>query len=314
MTRFRGAVLLLLAAPLLAAAATREFHARPSLSIVSGVTATGEASPQWLAMVRKRLPDAEYDSVSRIRKPLDPAERAWAELIRSRAADWEREIARVEAPFRPLRAPERVLVVLGNRGASDAFTHDPTTIGFDLAALGQQYGSAAEPENRARIDRFFRHEYTHLMQKQWWRAHPWDMSTPLRLALAEMWAEGLGNYYSLSDGWRSTGGAMSAKTRNALATLEPRVVARLAALACTTPARARALTADLSWGRFDRKWGAVAPALWLETDPAGGDSAFRALVTAGPEGVWTLAERHLSPELAAVLREARLADSLCAGR
>ena len=38
------------------------------------------------------------------------------------------------------------------------------------------------------------------------------------------------------------------------------------------------------------------------------------LVVAGPDGVWDLAERHLPEALRPVLREARLADSLCAGR
>ena len=46
----------------------------------------------------------------------------------------EEEIAAVAEAYRPVAPPVSVLIVLGNRGAEDALTHDPTTIGFDLAA------------------------------------------------------------------------------------------------------------------------------------------------------------------------------------
>lgn len=304
---------LLLSAGVLAGAAPGSPAPPPRLRVVSGVTATGDATPQWLAILRRRLSDSAYAAVAGLRKPLTAAERAWAELIESRIAAWEREIPAIAAPFAPVAPPPVVTIVLGNRGAHDGFTHDPVTIGHDLSALQREYGDASDPENRERLDRFFRHEFTHLMQKAWRPTHPYAMDSPLRLALAEMWAEGLGNYYSLADNWRSVGGRPSERTTNTLAILEPRVVARLAALACTTPERARVLTADLSWGRFDRKWGAVAPALWLELDAGRPESAYRRLVEEGPDGIWSLAERHLTPELAATLREARVADSLCAG-
>jgi hypothetical protein len=284
------------------------------LRVVSGVGSDGLATGQWLAMVRKRLPDARYDSVAPIRRPLTPEDRAWDALVRSRAGGWEGEIAAVAEAYRPVAPPASVLIVLGNRGAEDAFTHDPTTIGFDLAALQANYGDAALPENADRMDRFFRHEYTHLMQKAWWAAHPYAMDTPLRYALADIWAEGLGNYRSLSGRWKALGGRRSEASAARLAELEPRFVARLAALACATPQRGEALMADLSWGRFDRKWGALTAALWLEEEPGEPGEALRRLVVAGPDGVWDLADRHLPEALRPVLREARLADSLCAGR
>ncbi|HSE27126.1 MAG TPA: hypothetical protein VLA95_02765 [Gemmatimonadales bacterium] len=286
----------------------------PTLRVASGVTPEGLATGQWLAMIRKRLPDARYDSVAPIRKPLTTEDQAWEALVRSRAGAWEGEIAGVAEAYRPVAPPASVLIVLGNRGAEDAFTHDPTTIGFDLAALQANYGDAGLPENADRMDRFFRHEYTHLMQKAWWAMHPYAMDTPLRYALADIWAEGLGNYRSLSGRWKAIGGRRSEASAARLAELEPRFVARLAALACTTPPRGDALMADLSWGRFDRKWGALTAALWLEEEPGDPGEALRRLVVAGPDGVWDLAERHLPEALRPVLREARLADSLCAGR
>jgi hypothetical protein len=307
-------ILAFLLAGLFAAAAPGSATRSPRLRVVSGLTPTGEATAEWRAILRRRLSDSAYAAVADLRKPLTAAELAWSDLIRSRLAAWEREIPPLAVPFAPVPPPPAVTIVLGNRGAHDAFTHDSVTIGHDLSALQREYGDASDPGNRERIDRFFRHEFTHLMQKAWRPTHPYAMDTPLRLALAEMWAEGLGNYYSLAGSWRSVDGVPSERTTNTLAILEPRVVARLAALACATPERARVLTADLSWGRFDRKWGAVAPALWLELEAGRPDSAFRRLVMEGPDGIWSLAERHLSPDLGATLREARVADSLCAGR
>ena len=281
------------------------------LRVVRGVTETGEATDQWLAMLRKRLSREEYDSVAPVRKPLTTGERAWAELILSRAVTWEREVPTLSDLFRPVSPPEDVLIVMGNRGAGDAFTHDPTTIGFDLAALQANYGDARNPLNGDRMDRFFRHEFVHLLQKAWLPVHPWGMETPLRSALAEIWAEGLGNYYSLSARWRSSGGGRSDLAARTLAALEPRFVARLAALACVRPDAAATLTRDLSSGPFEGKWGALSAALWLEEEPKAPAEALRHFVMAGPAGVWDLADRHLPDALRAALKEARMADSLC---
>jgi hypothetical protein len=283
--------------------------AEPVIRVVSGVAEDGAATAQWLAMLRRRLADPPYDSVSRIRRSLTEHEIAWADSIRSRVPQWETMLPSLIAVFEPVRPPRRVTVVLGNRGASDAFTHDPVTIGFDLAALVAEYG---EPTGE-RIDRLFRHEYVHLLQKARWAAQPYDTSTALRYALAEMWAEGLGNYYSMSERWRAREGAHAPAAATALAMLEPRLVARVAALACAPSDRAPALTADLSWGPFDQKWGALVPALWLEQEASRSPDALRAFVRRGPDGVWDLAGRHLSADLMAVMSEARLAAERCAG-
>jgi len=235
------------------------------------------------------------------------AQRAWAALIRSRAAQWESEIPKLATYYASVDGPAVATIVIGNGGGQDAFTHDPTTIGFDVARLHAEYGDATAPENTDRIDRFFRHEYTHLLQKAWLREHPYDENTPLRAALAGVWKEGLGNYYSLSEKWRGASSETAAKAR---AELEPRFVVRLAALACASSEEARALTADLSMGRFDQKWGALPVALWLEAEP----DAIRELVLAGPDGIWTLAEQHLPDGSRAILREARAATALCTAR
>ena len=279
--------------------------------VTSGVAADGDATPLWRAVLRRRLDSAAYDSVAALRPRLDAAQTAWSRLIRDRAAVWPAQTAAVAAPYRPAAPPDTVVVVLGNRGANDAFTHDPRTIGFDLAALQQAYGDASLPENGERIDRLFRHEYAHLMQKSWLAERPYPTDTPLRLALAEIWTEGLGTYHSMSDRWRATAGEHSDAARAALATLAPRLVARLAALACADDRDASRLVADLSWGRFDRKWGALTAGLWLEAETSRSPEALQAFVAAGPDGVWALASRHLSADLGAVLTETRATEAVC---
>lgn len=254
----------------------------------------------WQTMIRKLSGPEAVASRS-----MNDGQRAWAALIRTRAAAWPAEIPALAKNYAPVPAPEVATIVIGNGGGHDAFTHDATTIGFDVARLHAEYGDAALPENRERIDRFFRHEYVHLLQKAWLREHPYDASTPLRAALLGIWAEGLGNTYSLSERWRGDAEA----AQHARAELEPRFVARLAALACASKADADALTADLSMGRFDRKWGALPVALWLQAEPG----SERDLVLAGPEGIWDLATRHLPEGTRAILREARAAAALCGG-
>jgi hypothetical protein len=243
--------------------------------------------------------------VARIRKEWTAEELAWRDLIRERAKRWEPEIPALALLFDPVSAPARATIVLGNRGGEDAFTHDSVTIGFDLAALQANYGDAGQPVNQDRIDRFFRHEYTHLMQKAWLVTHLWAPSTPFDAALLDIWLEGLGNYYSLSERWKTVNGAPSESAARALAVLVPRLVERMSALACTTREEGEVLMADLSMGRFDRKWGALPVALWLERDQSESPDALRRFVLAGPAGVWTLIERHVAQDQTARLRAAR---------
>ena len=268
------------------------------IALLCATLAVSEDQQLWLAMIHKLSGPQAVASTE-----TTAAQRAWVALIRSRAAQWEREIPKLANDYVPAAAPELATIVIGNGGGQDAFTHDATTIGFDVARLQAEYGDATLAENAARIDRFFRHEYTHLLQKAWLREHPYDASTPLRAALLGVWSEGLGNLHSLSERWRGDSEAAA----EARAKLEPRFVARLAALACASQEDADALTAELSMGRFDRKWGALPVALWLAAEP----KAIRELVLAGPDGVWALAEKHLPGDSRAILREARAAAALC---
>jgi hypothetical protein len=281
--------------------------------VIIGVTDSGAPTPQWLAMLRLRLPAEKYQAVAGSRRPLTDEERACARLSRAHASQWEFERAQVEQPYEGVKPPGPVSVVIGNQAApgDDAFTHDETTIGFDLGELYSTYGNAGEPLNASRIDRFFRHEYAHLVQRAWLTAHPWPAGSALSDALLEIWKEGLGNYHSLTARWRTDDGAPSDVAKETLASLEPRFAARLAALACATPEQATALTSDLSRGPFERKWGALPVALWLATEPGDPKQTLTRFVQAGPAGVWDLAERRLPAPLSAAVREARQAGQTC---
>jgi hypothetical protein len=289
--------------------------AEAPLTVVVGVTESGEATPRWSEMLRHRMPPERYAAVSGQRRPLTPSEQAWVALIRSRVSRWEDERPGLARPYAPVPPPGTATIVVGNQAApgDDAFTHDAATIGFDLGELQSAYGDAGRPENTDRIDRFYRHEYAHLMQRAWLAVHPWPPGPPLTEALLEIWKEGLGNYHSLSARWRTESGEVSPIAQEALAALEPRFAARLAALACARPDRSATLTSDLSRGPFDRKWGALPVALWLATEPGEAQQALRAFVQAGPGGVWDLAARRLPRPLSAVLGEARQSAARCAG-
>jgi len=175
------------------------------------------------------------------------------------------------------------------------------------------YGSATEPENRARLDRLFDHEATHLLQKAWMERHPQEPATPFERAELGIWLEGLGNWRSLSDRWRARDGVASEVARTALAELEPVLVARMEELACAGEADEARLTADLSTGPFTKKWGALPAALWLEAEASRSPTAVREFVAAGPAGVPSLARRHLPAELAARLDAARERSRSCPG-
>ena len=305
--RLAGAALLsVVAAPLIA-------QAMPPLALVvlTAVTQDGHATEDWLAILRNRLSPAQYDSIAPLQKTLAPDEAAWDSLIHARAPAWIGLAAPITLLYSPAQPPAVVRVMVGNRGADDAFTADNHTIAFDLSRLVSIYGPASDPANGVRIDRFFRHEFSHILQKAWLAAHPWARTSPLNAALFDIWTEGLGNYYSLSDQWLDPQGQLTDRSRQTLAVLEPRFASNLHALACADSASAAPLLATLSSGPFDRKWGAIPAALWLASEPEPGDSALRRFIVAGPDGVWDLAARHIAPEFADSLRVAQRSARQC---
>jgi hypothetical protein len=267
------------------------------LELRLGFEPDGTATPEWRAAVETHTgTKPAWDPC-----PLAEEEAAWLALLRSRLPSWEVRVPELCVPFEGLCAPARVALVVGHQHGEDGFGLGGEVVYFDLSALVRAYGAAAEPANPARLDRFFAHEYTHVLHWRWARAHPQPSSTPLELALWAMAREGLGNLRSLSESWVGPGGALTLLARDTLAELEPILVERLAALARATPAEEAALTAGLSTGPFRKKWGALPVALWLAEESRGDDRRLRPFVAQGGAGVLALARRHLAQELAARL-------------
>jgi hypothetical protein len=119
--------------------------------------------------------------------------------------------------------------------------------------------------------------------------------------LWECLAEGLGNYRSLSDKWVSENGQLTSHAEATLLRLQPIFVQRLSALTKASEDEAAVLTADLSNGAFDQKWGALTVALWLAMEAKGDDRNLQKWVDAGPTGVLILAKKYLPEELKAGL-------------
>lgn len=307
--RLTPAVLFVLALTIPATPALAQHTTR--VVVLSGITDSGTATDLWLVMLRRRLEAAEYDSAARIVHQLTSAERAWRDTVTSHARGWSAMVPGLVAPFAPLPAPDSVRVVVGNRGSEDAFSHDSLTVGLDLSALVRVYGAADSGDNPQKLDRFFRHEFTHTLQKRWLARHPFTGRTPLDGALLDIWLEGLGNYYSLGVKWQPVDGKPSAAATETLARLEPVLVDRLSALACADSNAAKPLLKGLSSGPFDRKWGAVTAALWLDQEMVADSGTLHRFVSAGPTGIWEFIERHLGTERAASVMRARKTAGHC---
>lgn len=277
----------------------------------AGQTDDGRPTALWLDAIQQLKGDAAAAAAATPR-PLTVGEIAWEESICSRKTAWQERREALAAPYRPADPPLTIRILTGNRGGEDAFAPDARTIAFDLSRLVAEYGDARSEVNALRIDRLFAHEYSHLMQQAWLALHPQPQATAMERAELAIWREGLGNYESLSERWRSRAGEFSPAAREALDRLVPVYVARLAGLACVTAGVEAERIAGLSQGAFDRKWGALPAALWLEIDVARRPEALREFVQSGTAGVRELARRHLTPSQFAELEAARAKSAACA--
>jgi hypothetical protein len=272
--------------------------AQSAIEVQVAIDDRGDPAAEWLEALSafhdvEGMPDAIG-----ARHPLSERELNWAELIHSRREAWEARTTVLLAPFGSTAPPTTVRIVIGNVGGQDAFAPAPDMIAFDVGRLLEVYGAATKPTNGDRIDRFFDHEYTHLLHKSWQAAHEVDLSTPLRRALWDCLKEGVGNYRSLSDRWKTAEGGLSEHAKSVLEELEPVFVERLVALVTADEAEETELTRDLSMGPFQKKWGALTVALWMYAEAGEDASALARWVEAGPEGILVLAGRHLPADLA----------------
>lgn len=262
-----------------------------------GVSDDGAATSEWREAIRQRHDEKALSAIQASKKRLADEEKLWAGLIKRKVSTWLIMIDSLRIPFQAITPPDTVAILLGNLGGEDAFVNADTTICFDLSKLHSNYGSASTTANSSRIDRFFAHEFTHVLHKAWRKKHKLELDSPFEYALWECLTEGLGNYRSLSDKWILAGGKLTPHAQEVLLRLQPIFVKRLAALEHATDEEAAPLLEGLSSGAFDQKWGALTVALWLAQEAKGDDHNLQKWVEAGPAGVLRLAQKYLPVEL-----------------
>ena len=267
------------------------------LVVQLGFTEQGAITQEWKEAIRNRHSGESLEAVARSRRKPTDDELQWMHLTNEKAPKWRAMIDSLRIPFPDISPPDTAVILIGNQGGGDAFSFAPSTICFDLSQLQALYGNATVHANADMLDRFFAHEFTHLLHKAWARRNPVHVQTPLEIALWDCLAEGLGNYRSLSDRWVRKAGGLTEHADSVLAKLEPVFVNRLAALEHASEKEATSLMKGLSSGPFDQKWGAVTVALWLVRETRGDDRQLRKWVEAGPNGILKLARIYLPEDL-----------------
>ena len=268
-----------------------------ALIVKLGMSEDGAATTEWIEAIRQRHDEEALSTIRASKKRLSDEEALWAECIKRKVSIWRMMIDSLRIPFPAVTPPDTVAILLGNLGGEDAFVNADTTICFDLSKLHSNYGSALTTANSSRIDRFFAHEFTHVLHKAWRKKHNLKLESPFEYALWECLTEGLGNYRSLSDKWLLADGKLTPHAREVLLRLQPIFVKRLAALEQATTAEAAPLLEGLSSGAFEQKWGALTVALWLAQEAKGDEHNLRPWVEAGPAGVLRLAQKYLPEDL-----------------
>ncbi|MCB0280135.1 MAG: hypothetical protein KDD94_11555 [Calditrichaeota bacterium] len=257
------------------------------LTVNFGYDQNGYATKTWKNIIYDRDPAKRTDD----RRILTEAYEDWIKLIRQESVNWPDSALQINALFD--ESLDSIRILIGDHNGNDAFTYKQLYICFDLSELQDNYGDAVKPANRDRINRFFKHEYSHQLQKRWLLKHPQPENNHLQSAILECWSEGIGNYYSLSDGWRCKNGMITEQTKSTLFEMQPVFVAKLIQLINATDQQANDITRDLSNGPFRKKWGALTVALWIELYCQGDQHKLNQLIDMGPKLVIYLARQNL---------------------
>lgn len=264
-----------------------------------GVDEFGNPTEVWIDVIRDQFSKEELEQVIHTKKELSDSEIGWANLIKSKLNFWEEKLEDIAIPFSDIQIPDKISVVAGNTGKVDAFASSriETKLFLNLSILVREYGNAENKENKDRIDRLFSHEFTHLLQYQWLKNNPYSADTHLKKALLICFMEGIAHYRSISNSWRTSDGTITEHAESALTSLEQEFVKRLSALKNASDVEAAELMANITTGRFDKKWGALTVALWFVKESNGDDKKLREWINLGPEGIIKLAQKHLPEKL-----------------
>lgn len=254
-------------------------------------------SSDWIQALTGRHSKNFIDSLSQVERALTKEETEWYELVDSRAPQWNQLKDSLKVPFGDVYINDTTHVYLGYQGYDDAFTYKHQTICLNLTALVREYGSAKRAKNEIRVNRFFAHEYTHLLSKEWARQTEQNLKTYKDSILWECMFEGLGMYRSMSDKWFPKKDSLSMVASKTFETLYPIFTERLIAIE-TSDSLSKAdkikLHKNLSRGSMKKKWGALPVAVWLAMESNGNDKNLIPWVKMGPKALIPLAKKHLT--------------------
>lgn len=269
------------------------------ITLKYGVNESGYVTDDWIEFDSNGELLAK-DKLSKNEKKLTIKEKEWADLITSRIKLWETQLDEIAVPYATTEIPRKVSVVIGNRGFMDAFAHPtkyPSKMFFNLSVFVKSYGSGKDAKNKNRIDRFFAHEYTHLLQYRWKIKNPYELTNHVERALNGSYKEGFGHFRSISNKWKDNNGHITEHAEKTLKSLEVVFVERMVLLKNATDDEADVLMKGLSMGPFNKKWGALTVALWLVKEAEGNDENLIKWVDLGPKGIIALANNHLTKDL-----------------
>lgn len=148
---------------------------------------------------------------------------------------------------------DSVIVVTGLAEVDDAFTFKNHIIALTLNSFLSNYGSVNDTTNKAKLSRIFQHELSHLYAKRWMQKNPVKLTNPFSRALWECWYEGIGNYFSLSNQWKTIGQNENELVTKTLNELVPIFTTRMIALSTASVENEPQLIEGLSRGQFSKK-------------------------------------------------------------
>ena len=291
------------------AAAQKNLHSQKEKIIIQVGLTENYPSSRWNDAIRPRLTQPVFDSISRISHPISPEEALWIDLVNSKLELWNSWKDSLEKIFSNSHGPDTIYVLLGFSAIDDAFTFQYNTVCFDIAAIQKIYGAATTAENNQRIDRFFAHEYMHLLHKEWARQRNLRLENFRDSVLWECLYEGVGMYRSLSQKWLPIAGKLPSLSLSTLEQLYPEFVNNLVLVKIndqlSTEEKNR-IQARLSRGPVNQKWGALPMGLWLAMEAAESENKLVEWNELGLDGVIKLALKYLPEEYKVRLQEAYL--------
>lgn len=269
---------------------------KPTAVIFKSGISNQKFSNDWVKAVESRMTRQRLDSLSSISRELTDEEKAWQELIFSKAEKWNSMRDSLLVPFSGIAIPDTIFVMVGFLWKDDGFTYKLNTVCLDATALFQNYGPASVPENDTRIDRLFAHEFTHVIHKNWVKKNNITIKSFRDSILWECLYEGIGMYRSLTSKWFPKNNILPEISQNALNDLYPIMKARLAKINSKkkfTNKEKEDINANLSRGPVNKKWGAFPVAIWLSLEASGNDKNLIQWIEKGPEAITMLAEKYL---------------------